>query len=117
MVGGPPKPPKPLAAETEPKRILTKEEVLEAIGKHVEGYTIERELSDVDGIYLLEVRGVKRDDGFEEYAYKRKTKMAQIQATSVTTIQVLRYAADGIPYGGDTLANYDERTGKWEPVL
>ena len=95
--------------------MLTNEQVLEAIGQHVEGYVIERELSDPEGVYLLEARVAGEKPGeVTEYRYQRKGEFGRNQ-NAQTTIQVAYYEND-IPVGGKTVANYDEKTGTWESV-
>jgi len=111
---GPPKS-TPKQESKEAPRVLTKEQVLEAIGQHVEGYVIERELSDPEGVYLLEARVAGEKPGeVTEYRYQRKGEFGRNQSLQ-TAIHVAYYEND-IPVGGTTIANYDEKTGTWEPV-
>ncbi len=111
---GPPKTtPKQEGKETE--HVLSREEVLEAITQHVEGYTIERELSDAEGVYLLEARVVGEKPGeVTEYRYQRKGEFGRNQ--SLQTAIHVAYYEDDMPVGGTTIANYNETTGEWEPV-
>ena len=111
---GPPKS-TPKQESKEAPRVLTKEQVLEAIGQHVEGYVIERELSDAEGVHLLEARVAGEKPGeVTEYRYQRKGEFGRNQSAQ-TTIQVAYYEND-IPVGGKTVANYNEAIGTWEKV-
>ena len=110
-----PSPSKPKQESKESKSVLSREEVLEAIGQHVEGYAIERELSDVEGIYLLEARVSGEKPGeVTEYRYQRKGEFGRNQSLQ-TAIHVAHYE-DDIPVGGTTISNYNEESGAWEPV-
>ncbi|HEY4498861.1 MAG TPA: hypothetical protein VJH94_02235 [Candidatus Paceibacterota bacterium] len=109
---GPPKT-TPKQESKEAAHILTREEVLEAIGQHIEGYAIERELSDAEGVYLLEARVAGEKPGeVTEYRYQRKGEFGRNQSAQ-TAIHVAYYE-DDVPVGGTTVANYNEKTGIWE---
>lgn len=97
-----------------PERILTRAEVVGAIGRHVENYAVSRELSDGNGIYLFEVTASGGGAGdVNEYSYRRKGSFPESQ-TLKTNISVAYFDADGIPEGGKVLSNYDEETGEWK---
>ncbi len=87
---------------------------MQALGKHVEHFSVQRELSDADGVYLLEVTIPGEKEGeVAEYTYQRKGSFGANQSTT-TTISVAHYDATGMPVGGKTLANFDEKTGLWK---
>ncbi|MEK7511330.1 MAG: hypothetical protein AAB582_03775 [Patescibacteria group bacterium] len=100
-------------AEELPEKVLSSEEILEAISTHVEGYTPGRELSDERGTYLqeVEVRGEKEGE-VTEYQYMRKGKHGNNNESDVTAISVIYYQ-DGIPVGGERIAVFNDRTGAW----
>ena len=92
---------------------LTKEEVIAALDRHVQNYTVQRELSDAEGVYIFEVIIPGEKEGeVTEYTYQRKGVFGTNQS-STTTVSVAYYE-DGMPVGGKTLANYDEKTGLWK---
>jgi hypothetical protein len=96
----------------EARAILTREAILEAVAQHIERYEIERELSDAEGIYLLEARAAGEKAGeFVEYRYQRKGIFGRNQAAQ-TTLQVAYYQG-GVPIGGKTVADYDEQSKTW----
>jgi len=95
------------------ERPLTREEVLTALSRHAETFTVQRELSDANGIYLLEVTLPGEKPGeVSEYRYQRKGVFGPNQTTT-THIAVAYYEGE-MPVGGKTLANYDEKTGLWK---
>lgn len=107
-------PPKSNTQESkESERSLTREEVLKVIGGRIEGYTIERELSDAGGLYLLEARVAGEKSGeITEYRYHRKRESEENSSSS--TVIYVNYYEDGIPVGGTTFADYNEKTGTWK---
>lgn len=108
-----PSPPTPKQESKESERVLSREEVLEAIGQHVEDYAIERELSDEEGVYLLEARVAGEKPGeVTEYRYHREGASGR----SLQTVIYVTYYENDIPVGGTTVANYNKKTGVWEPV-
>ena len=110
-----PSPSKPKQESKEARRVLSREEVLEAIWQHVEGYTIERELSDTEGVYLLEARVAGEKPGeVTEYRYQRQGEFGRNQSLQ-TVIHVTYYEGD-MPVGGTAVANYNEETDTWERV-
>ncbi|HEU0048139.1 MAG TPA: hypothetical protein VFQ43_11100 [Nitrososphaera sp.] len=106
-----PSQPKPKQESKEARTVLSREEVLKAIEQHVEGYTIERELSDAKGLYLLEARVVGEKPGkVTEYRYHRQGEAGK----STQTVIYVTYYENDIPVGGATVANYNEKTRAWE---
>ena len=95
------------------EHILSRSEVITALERHVKNYTIERELSDDKGLYLIEatIAGEKPGET-TEYRYQRKGRLGKMNQLE-TTIAVVYYE-DGIPTGGNDLATYDEGTGLWK---
>ncbi len=90
------------------ERILTREEIVTAIERHVEKYTIQRELSDENDIYLFEVTvpGEKPSE-VTEYEYQRKAKFGELETT--TSHIRITYYEDEMPVSGKTLSNYEEK--------
>ena len=101
--------------EKGPERILSKEEVLEKISRFAENSTITRELSDEQGLCILEtkVEGTKPGE-HSEYRYIRKGKHGKSES-SATVIHVVYYE-DETPVGGHNCSDYNHETGEWEPI-
>lgn len=101
-------------SETPPKRILSREQVLEALLRHVVGeYTVTVDESDAKGIYLLEMTVACENPGETTvYRYQRKGRFGKNQQSVTTVIQVC-YLENGEPVGGYNLSTFDERTGAW----
>ena len=99
-----------------PEGILTREKIIEAINRHVEKYSITRELPDENGmIYLFEVTVPGENPGeVTEYTYQRKSAFGKNE-TSETNISVAHYL-DGFPVIGFVLENYDEDQARWTGV-
>jgi hypothetical protein len=106
--------PGPSRQERSVESIPTKEEVLLEIAKHCENPTIKRELSDEKGVYLLEaeVPGEKPGET-TEYIYQRKGEFSNGSKAEETIINVA-YFEDGIPVGGQSVAEYDPKTKAWK---
>jgi hypothetical protein len=99
--------------ERGPEKILTSEEVLHALSRYAEGFTVGRELSDEKGVYLREVTVPGEKEGnFTEYQYKRKVGHGTNRST-ITSINAIYYQ-NGIPLSGDTVSVFNEETGQWE---
>ncbi len=98
--------------ERSPEKILSSEEVLQALSLYAEGYTLGRELSDEKGVYLreVEVKG-EREGEMTEYLYMRKGSYGMNQS-DVTAISVTYYQ-DGMPVGGERVAVFNEETSEW----
>ena len=98
------------------ERILTKEEVMEVIVRYAENTTFVRELSDEQGLYLLEVKieGKKQGDSIQ-YQYMRKGIFPNHNEALETALHVVYYQ-DEMPVGGDKIAVYKTETGEWEEV-
>jgi len=102
--------------EKGPEKILTKEEVLEIISRFAENIIPVRELSDEQGLYLLEVSVPSEKVGeVTQYEYMRKGKFPNNNESLLTVIHVVYYE-NGIPVGGNDIANYNSETGEWEEV-
>lgn len=98
-----------IESESNPERILPREEVLRQLRSRCEDFAIERELADAEGVYLLEVIS---SDNTKRYVYQRKGsfpgKVQKIESTG-TTIRS-EDMEDGY---SRTIADYDETTGEW----
>jgi len=106
--------------EKGPEGFLTKEEVLKVLSRWVsleadaetEPAKIRRELSDEQGLYLLELEEEGEQPGETvEHMYMRKGEHGK-NATGKTIISVTSYK-DGMPTGGYTLATFDEASRIW----
>lgn len=95
--------------ETGFENILTRQEILSAISTYCENPTIIKELRDKDGVYLLEVKGIRKiekDDA--EYIYQRKGTFPNGSDSLVTSIMVVPQL--GWP---EIVSEYDAVTKKW----
>lgn len=113
--------------EKGPERMPSKEEVLEVISRHIEKNVsqmekvskmeLTKELSDEQGLYLLEakVEVAGKSGEFIEYLYMRKGVFPDGNSTEKTTINVLYYA-DEIPVTGWNIAECASDTGELEDV-
>ncbi|MFA5877159.1 MAG: hypothetical protein WC880_02220 [Candidatus Paceibacterota bacterium] len=91
------------------ENILTREQVLSKISTYCENLKITKELRDKDGIYLLEVTGIRKVEGDSaEYIYQRKGTFSKGNSSEVTSIMV-------IPQSGwpEIVSEYDAVTKKW----
>ena len=96
------------------ERIPTKEEILEIIGRHSENYIVERELSDEQGIYLLEVSVQDPKTGNRtEYCYVRKGRYAGNCEASETEIHAIFYDGD-TPKSGVKISTFITESGQWK---
>jgi hypothetical protein len=92
--------------------IPSRENIIAQIQKYYEGATILRELSDEEGIYLLEANELGEKEGESTlYLYQRIGNFGK-NAAAKTVIEKIYFKND-IPYGGDIIAEYDEATGEW----
>jgi hypothetical protein len=99
--------------EKGPERILSKEEVLEVIARYGENAEFVRELSDEQGLYLLEAKIEGKEPGeVIQYEYMRKGRFPNHNEASETALHVVYYQ-DEIPVGGDKIAVYNSETGEW----
>jgi len=102
--------------EKGPERIPIKEEVMEVISRFEKATTFVRELSDEQGLYLLEVQAEGKEPGeVTQYRYQRKGTFPNHNESLETVIQVVYYQ-DEIPVGGTNIAEYKSETGQWEEV-
>jgi len=103
-------------SEQSPEHIPTREEVLEIIGRFAENYTIRRELSDEQGVYLIEaVVPTEKAGETIEYGYIRKGTHGK-NASAETVIHKTYFDGE-MPVGGDNVALYNEVTKAWEDVV
>jgi hypothetical protein len=87
------------------ENILTREDILREMSRFIEGVDVSRELSDNQGIYLLEiVTPGERPGETTEYQYFRKGKFPNHIQSSETCIYKV-YFEDGIPVSSETLWN------------
>ncbi|MFZ2038683.1 MAG: hypothetical protein WAV11_01995 [Minisyncoccia bacterium] len=99
----------------QPEYIPAKEEVIEIIKRHAENAIVTRELSDENGIYLLELKEEGEKPGkFNEYTYVRKGDFPNKQQSLSTTIYVTYYE-DDIPFSGTNIAEYSTAEG-WKEI-
>ena len=101
------------STEKRTERILTKEEVLEAISRFAENTTFVMELSDGNGPYRIEVEA--EGEGPDEtirYEYMRKGEFPDIHS-SATTVLCAEYYTNGILTYAGTVAEYHEESGGW----
>ena len=97
------------------ERILTKSEVMEIISRLVENPTISRELSDTQGLYLLEaeINDPEKDQTIE-YQYMRKGIHGKNQARE-TGICMTSYIK-GIPEHSEMILVYNSKNNEWKDV-
>ena len=97
-----------------PEHIPTKEEVMAVIGRFAENPVFVRELSDEQGIYLLELKTEGEKPGeTTRYVYVRKGSFSTGERSSGTVIYVAYYK-DEVPLGGHDISNFDYDSGRWE---
>ena len=113
--------------EKSPERIQSKEEVLEVISRHIKRdisraenvaeMKLTNELSDEQGLYLLEakVEVVGKSGEFIEYLYMRKGVFLEHNSSLETTINVMYYK-DEIPVSGWNIAEFNSDKGELEDV-
>jgi len=100
--------------ERAPERILTRDEVMEAISRFAEGATFIREMSDGEGLYFLEAEVKGKNAGEKtEYLYTRRGNFPNVVET-VTCISAVYYEG-GASVFGEQIAVQNE-TGEWEEV-
>jgi hypothetical protein len=101
--------------EKSPERIPNKVEVMEIISRFVENTTISRELSDAQGLYLLEAEVKGREEGeIIEYQYMRKGIHGKNQARE-TGICLTTYV-NGVPAHSDMVLVYSPESNQWKDV-
>ena len=107
--------------EKGPERILTKEEIMSTISyiasrRSPENPKLIRELSDEQGLYLLEA-AIEGDEPGEtiQYEYMRKGRYPNKNEASETAIHEVYYEND-IPVGGEKIGVYDYETGEWKRI-
>lgn len=99
--------------EKGPERILSKEEVMEVISRYAENAEMVRELSDEQGLYLLEVKVPGEKEGeTTQYEYMRKGRFPNHNEASETALHKVYYDGE-MPVGGDKVAIYNPETGEW----
>ena len=105
--------------EKGPEKIPTKKEVIDVIVRRVESpekFVTLREISDEEGITLLDLRIEGKEPGETiEYLYTRAGLLPNGKTTSQTSIEV-SYYQDGNIVGGDRVAIYNSKTEQWEEV-
>ncbi|MDO8516479.1 MAG: hypothetical protein Q7S28_04460 [bacterium] len=95
--------------ELNPERVLSREEVLSQIRSRCEGFEIERELEDADGIYLLEV---KSSDNTKRYIYQRKGSFS-VGSKKIDSFATTIIAEDLDDGYARTIADYNSETNEW----
>lgn len=73
--------------------------------------------SNEEGVYLFEIEvtlenGEKREYNYQKATYNYRDTTLPLNAQFSASIHVINYDSDGIPYGGECVANY--RDGKWK---
>jgi len=86
---------------------------MEVIARFAENAAVVRELSDEQGLYLLEAN-VSGKEGGEviQYQYMRKGRFPNHHEASDTAICIV-YIQNGEPVHGYTVAKYSPETGEW----
>ena len=85
------------------------------MNRFVENPRIERELSDEQGLYLLEVRTEGREKGeIAEYQYMRKGRYPNNNASIDTSIYLSYFDGETPVPGGSKVATFRPETGNWE---
>lgn len=99
--------------ESGPEHIPTSEEVMGIIARFAEKATLVRELSDEQGLYLLEAK-IEDDTPGEvtQYEYMRKGQFPNNNSSAETVIHIVYYQ-DGVPCGGHDVASFNSETGMW----
>ncbi len=102
--------------EKSPERIPNGQDVMELIRTYAENATLVRELSDEQGLYLLEAK-VEGDKPGEviQYEYMRKGRHPNQHHEAKTSICIMHYQGDRA-VGGSTIAVYDSATGEWRKI-
>jgi len=100
--------------ENSAEYIPTREEILRELTAHCEKFEVKRELSDDQGIYLLEV---EKEGGTEKesvlYAYQRKGAFPTGSQSLATVVHVAYFEGD-MPVRGDIVSEYNPQTKTWE---
>ncbi len=100
--------------EIGPERIPSREEILSLLRSRCGDIEVAKERSDERGIYLLEAQGMDKKSGeLTLYTYQRKGNFQGPNATDVTVIEAVYFGTDGVPCGGDTIAEIDSETNEW----
>lgn len=101
--------PRDNATERGFENILTREQILSKISTYCENPTTIKELSDKDGIYLLEAKGIRKiEKDVAEYIYQRKGTFPNGSDSLVTSIMVVDNEG-----WAESIAEYDSVTRKW----
>lgn len=99
--------------EGSPERIPSREEVLVEIRKRCQEAEVFNELSDEEGIYVLEARMAGEASGeFTDYVYQRKGVFPGGYGAASTVLERID-CVDGEPCGGEIVAEYNSATGEW----
>ena len=99
----------PMTSERGPERILSREEILAKIKSYCEQFTVERELADEAGVYLLEVVAA---DNSKRYAYQRK-RLLPGQPKGVESASTTIWSEDLDDGYSRTLADFDAEKNEW----
>ena len=98
------------------ERILSKEEVIEVIRGFAENAELVRELSDEQGLYLLEAKVEGEGQGeVIQYEYMRAGRFPNHNEASETAIHIMYYE-NGVAQIGNKLAVYNSETQQWDEV-
>ena len=102
--------------EKGPERIPTKKEVMEIIARYVESpekLVTLREISDMNGLTLLDLRIEGKEQGETiEYLYTKAGTLPNGVMTRETSIEV-SYYQDGKVVSGERVAIYNPAIGQW----
>ncbi len=102
--------------EKGPERIPTRDEVMEVISRLAENSTVVRELTDEQGLYLLEANIEGEEEGeVIQYQYMRKGRFPDNKSASDTGVCVV-YFQGGVFVSGTTVAKYNPETGEWREI-
>ncbi len=101
------------AEENNLEYIPTKDQILAEIFKYCENPTgkSQRELSDAEGIYLLETWGPSKEGKRVLYVFQRRGTFGP-NASQMTRIYSVDFEGDDV-VGGDDIAEYYPQTKNW----
>ncbi len=97
-----------------PERLPSRGEIGSAFEAILQGkeYKELRFRADANEVQFYEIEVVLEDGERREYNYKKASFDYRATWLPAASIHVTTYDADGMPYGGDCVANY--RDGTWQ---
>ena len=86
---------------------------MEIITRQAREAVVVRELSDENGLYLLESKIAGEKEGETvQYEYIRKGRFPDGNQSSGSVIHIVFYVGE-VPVGGHDVANFNSETGEW----